>query len=54
LTGFGSSSIEVELSCYALTRARTEYLEIREDVLLKAMEIVERSGTRLALPTEVH
>ena len=54
LTGFRSSSIEVELFCYALTRAWPECLEIREDVLLKAMEIVERSGTRLALPTEVH
>jgi len=54
LTGFGSSSIEVELFAYALTRALPEFLEIREDVLLKAMEIVERSGTRLALPTEVH
>ena len=37
-----------------MTSAWPEFLEIREDVLLKVMEIVERAGTRLALPTEIH
>jgi MscS family membrane protein len=53
-TGFGGHYLEVELYAYALTSAWPEFLEIREDVLLRVMEIVERSGTRMALPTEVH
>lgn len=53
-TGFGEYSLEVELYAYAMTDAWPEFLEIREDVLLRVMEIVERSGTRVALPTEVH
>ena len=52
--GFGEYYLEVELYAYAMTDAWPEFLEIREDVLLKVMNIVERSGTRLALPTEIH
>ena len=51
--GFGEYFLEVELYAYAMTNAWPEFLEIREDVLLKVMDIVERSGTRLALPTGV-
>jgi MscS family membrane protein len=54
LTGFGEYSLKVELFAYALTDAWPMFLEVREDVLMKVMEIVEHSGTRLALPTEVH
>ncbi len=52
--GFGEYYLEVELYAYAMTSAWPEFLEIREDILTKVMEIVERSGTLLALPTEVH
>ena len=52
--GFGEYFLEIELYAYAMTAAWPEFLEIREDILLKVMEIVERSGTRLALPTEIH
>ncbi len=51
--GFGEYFLEVELYAYAQTNAWPEFLEIRQDVLMKVMEIIERSGTRLALPTEV-
>ena len=54
LTGFGEYFLEVEIFAYALTSAYPEFLEIREDVLLKAMAIIENAGTRLALPTEIH
>ena len=54
LNGIGEDGFEVELYCYAITDAWPEFTRIREDVLLKAMEIIEGSGTRLALPTEVH
>jgi len=52
--GFGEYDLKIEINAYALTNAWAEFLEIREDILLKVMEIVERSGTRLALPTEIH
>ena len=52
--GFGEYFLEIELYAYAMTASWPEFLEIREDILLKVMEIVERSGTRLALPTEIH
>jgi MscS family membrane protein len=51
--GFGEYFLEVELYAHAITSAWPEFLEIREDVLFKVMDIVERSGTRLALPTGV-
>ncbi len=51
--GFGEYYLEVELYAYAMTDAWPEFLEIREDVLLKVMSIVERSGTRMALPTGI-
>ncbi len=53
-TGFGRYYLEIELFAYAMTSAWTEFLSIRQDVLVKVMEIIGRSGTRLALPTEVH
>ncbi len=52
--GFGEYFLEIELYAYAMTEEWAEFLEIREDILLKVMDIIERSGTRLALPTEVH
>ncbi len=51
--GFGESSQEVELYGYAETGKWPEFTKIREEVLLEVMAIIERSDTRLALPTEV-
>lgn len=52
--GFGDHYLEVEIFAYVLTDDWPEFLEIREDLLLKVMAIVEDAGTRLALPTEIH
>ncbi len=52
--GFDDAVLNVELYAYALTDDWPEFLEIRQDVLIKVMEIVEQSGTQMALPTEVH
>ena len=52
--GFDDAVLNVELYAYALTADWPEFLEIRQDVLIKVMEIVENSGTQMALPTEVH
>jgi MscS family membrane protein len=51
--GFGEYFLEIELFAYALTNAWPEFLEIRQELLIKVMEIVESSGTQLALPTQV-
>ncbi len=51
--GFGDYSQEIELYAYAMTDSWPAFLEIREDILLRVMDIVETSGTRLALPTGV-
>ncbi len=54
LTGFDNGMPEIEIFAYAVAETWPDFLEIREDVLFKVMEIIENAGTRLALPTEVH
>jgi len=49
----GEYFLEIEIYAYALTDAWPEFLEIREDILLKVLDIVERSETALALPAGV-
>jgi MscS family membrane protein len=49
--GYGASSADVQIRVYALTREWNEFFAIREDVLLRASEIVRESGTSLALPS---
>jgi MscS family membrane protein len=48
LTELTSSSINVELLCYVLTRDFNEFAEVREELLLRIMKFVEDSGTNLA------
>ena len=50
--GYGASSADVQIRVYALTREWNEFFAIREDVLLRASEIVRESGTSLALPSQ--
>jgi MscS family membrane protein len=52
LVGFGGFSLDIELFAFATTRDRIEFLAIREDVLLRVMELVEQSGTALAYPSQ--
>jgi len=52
--GFDDAALKIEIYAYAIAETWPEFLEIRQDVLFKVMEIIENSGTRLALPTEVH
>jgi MscS family membrane protein len=52
--GLAESSLEIELYAYAETGDWPEFTRIREEILLRVLEIVERSDTRLAVPTEVH
>ena len=52
LVGFGDSSLDMEVFAYVTTRDRPEFLAIREDVLLRIMDILEQSGTGLAFPSQ--
>lgn len=50
--GFGASSLDVDIRVYALTRERNEFHAIREDILLRAGDIVTESGTAFAFPSQ--
>ena len=52
LIGFGDDALTVEVLCYTDTGVWAEWHAIREDMLLRLMEIIEASGTRLALPSK--
>lgn len=49
--GFGESSLNILLRIYAMTREWNDYYAIREDVLLRIIDIVEASGTAFAFPS---
>lgn len=50
--GYGSSSLDVDVRIYALTHEWNAFFAIREDVFLRINDIVEQSGTNLALPSQ--
>jgi MscS family membrane protein len=50
--GFAASSLDVQLSGYVMTRDSTEFAAIREDILLRVMDIVEEAGTAFAFPSQ--
>lgn len=45
LSGFGSNGLTLEVFSYILTRDFNEFTAIREDLLLRIMEIVEKAGS---------
>lgn len=52
LIGFGDDALTVEILAYTDTGVWAEWHAIREDVFLRVMQIIESSGTRLALPSQ--
>jgi len=52
LIDIAGSSLNVEVWAYVLTRDSDEFLAIREDLLLRIMQIMEQSGSGLALPSQ--
>ena len=48
LTELTSSAINIELVSYVLTRNFDEFAEVREELLLQIMNLIEDSGTSLA------
>jgi len=52
LTDIAGGSLSVELVAYILTRDFNEFAAVREDVLLRIMDVMENSGGGLALPSQ--
>jgi MscS family membrane protein len=52
LTDIAGSSLNIEVLSYILTRDFNEYAAIREDLLLRFMDVMEDSGGGLALPSQ--
>lgn len=50
-TGYGSSSLDIEIRVYAKAHDFDEFFEIREDVMLRVKDIVAESGTSFAFPS---
>jgi MscS family membrane protein len=51
LIRFGDNSLELEAFAYVLTDDAEVFLEIQEELLLRIIDIVEASGTAVALPS---
>jgi MscS family membrane protein len=49
---FDNSALRLEISSYVLTRDAVEFAAIREDLLLRIMDIVEKSGSGFAFPSQ--
>jgi len=52
LTDISGSSLSVEVFAYILTRDFNEFAAVREDLLLRMMDVLEDSGGGLALPSQ--
>ena len=48
----GTSSIDLDVSAYLAVTGWEQFLEVQEQLLLAATELVERAGTRIALPSQ--
>jgi len=52
LVNLGISSLDVEMSAYVRTTDTTEFFRVREEVLLRALDIIKQCGTPLAYSTQ--
>ncbi len=52
LVAFGASSFDMEIFSYIKTTDAATFIAIREDLLLRILDIVESSGTSLANPSQ--
>lgn len=50
--GFGTSSLRLEISAYITVSTLDTSLEIKEDILLRIMDLVTESGTGFAFPSQ--
>lgn len=52
LVSLDESALTMEIFCYVLTRDFGEFLAIREDMLLRIMDIVDAAGSGFAFPSQ--
>jgi MscS family membrane protein len=52
LTEIAGTALNMEVLCYVLTQDFNEFAAVREDLLLRIMDIVEGAGGSLALPAQ--
>ena len=52
LTDFGASSLDIMVYCFTTTTVWGEYLDAREDVNLRIMDIIEELGMEIAFPSQ--
>jgi MscS family membrane protein len=50
-TDFGASSLDIMIYCFTSSTVWGEYLEAREDVCLKIMDLLEKLGLEIAFPS---
>jgi MscS family membrane protein len=50
--GFGDSSLNIELFAYVTTSDWAQFTVVREDLMLRVMEIVEQAGAAIARPSQ--
>jgi MscS family membrane protein len=51
-SGFGASSLDIDIFAYVRTTDINEFYAVREDVFLRLMEVVVDSGTGFAFPSQ--
>ena len=51
---YNDSSIDFFVNTFAKTTEWVKYHEIKQDVLVKVGEIIEKNGAEIAFPTRVH
>jgi MscS family membrane protein len=49
---FDTSALRLEIASYVMTTDANEFIAVREDLLLRIMDIVEKSGTGFAFPSQ--
>ena len=52
LDEFADSSINILVYCYTKSTIYGEFLEVKEDILFKIMEIIEQNGLNFAFPSQ--
>ena len=52
LLQFNTSSLDIQVAAQVLTTDMSEFQRIRQELLLRIMDVVERSGTSFAFPTQ--
>lgn len=50
--GFGDSSLDLEIFCFITADGFDQYLEVKEDLYLRMMDVVAESGTDFAFPSQ--